>query len=314
MKNPAPYPKLYEEIFGTGYVPDLGMRVISHGEFAAAHLTYEHPNLGRSQTYTPETSFLVQLQLRDFVLARQWCNGRVISTDPYAENTVTIYDMRDEWRMQMDDPFDVFHCMVTQDSLDRLADAHGARRIKSLRSPPASGRQDSVMRQLARLLLPALHSGLPNETLLVGHLLLAMHEYIAMQYGGLDPSAKPLKGALPPWQLKRATEFMLAHLAQSISLEHVAAHCSLSINHFVRAFRQTTGKTPHQWLIQQRLDAAMQLLRTGHVSLSQAARACGFADQSHLTRVFSARVGVTPGVWLRMCSVRLNGNQDPEGT
>jgi AraC-like DNA-binding protein len=56
---------------------------------------------------------------------------------------------------------------------------------------------------------------------------------------------------------------------------------------------------PHAWLLQCRVDAAKSMLRDRRLPLSEVALGCGFADQSHFTRVFSRLVGVSPGLWRR---------------
>jgi AraC family transcriptional regulator len=59
------------------------------------------------------------------------------------------------------------------------------------------------------------------------------------------------------------------------------------------------GVTPHQWLTERRVDTAKRLLKGGDLPLAQIALACGFANQSHFTRVFRSFVGCTPAAWQR---------------
>jgi AraC family transcriptional regulator len=73
----------------------------------------------------------------------------------------------------------------------------------------------------------------------------------------------------------------------------------LSVSHFSRAFRRSMGAAPHNWLLTCRVEAAKEKLRDHRLTLSDVALACGFADQSHLTRVFTRIVGVSPGAWRR---------------
>jgi AraC-like DNA-binding protein len=79
----------------------------------------------------------------------------------------------------------------------------------------------------------------------------------------------------------------------------ITRECGLSTGHFSRAFRQSTGLSPHQWLLQRRIDAARACLRDRDMPLSEVALACGFADQSHFTGIFTRCVGVSPGAWRR---------------
>jgi transcriptional regulator GlxA family with amidase domain len=69
-----------------------------------------------------------------------------------------------------------------------------------------------------------------------------------------------------------------------------------------RAFRQSTGVPPHRWLLDRRVKRAKELLPNSSLSLSDVALACGFGDQSHFTRTFTAAVRLSPGVWRRLQS------------
>ena len=73
----------------------------------------------------------------------------------------------------------------------------------------------------------------------------------------------------------------------------------LSPSHFARAFRGSTGMPPHRWLLNRRIEKAKDALHNTQASLAAVATACGFADQSHFTRVFTRFVGISPGAWRR---------------
>jgi AraC family transcriptional regulator len=107
------------------------------------------------------------------------------------------------------------------------------------------------------------------------------------------------RGGLAPWQERRAKELLEAHLDGQVALAELAAACEHSVRHFARCFRQSTGQSPHRWLIGRRLDKAQSLLEHSAPSLHDVASACGFASQSHFTRVFTRAMGVSPGVWRR---------------
>jgi transcriptional regulator GlxA family with amidase domain len=99
--------------------------------------------------------------------------------------------------------------------------------------------------------------------------------------------------------VRRAKEVLSAHLDGRVPLKEVARACGLSVSYFSRAFRRSVGVTPHNWLLTLRVEVAKQKLREGRLSLRDVALACGFADQSHLTQVFTRLVGVSPGAWRR---------------
>ncbi|WP_439687165.1 helix-turn-helix domain-containing protein [Cupriavidus oxalaticus] len=70
-------------------------------------------------------------------------------------------------------------------------------------------------------------------------------------------------------------------------------------SHFIRAFCHTTGKTPYQWLLERRIEVVKASLR-GPASIAKIASDCGFADQSHMTRVFRRLTGMTPAGWRKL--------------
>ncbi len=135
--------------------------------------------------------------------------------------------------------------------------------------------------------------------LFVDHVLFALGVHVAQTYGGMRPLSRPVRGGLAPWQVRRAKEILSANLDGRVSLKEVAKECGLSVSHFSRAFRRTTGVAPHHWLMTRRVEAAKEKLRDGRSSLLDAALASGFSDQSHLTRVFAGIVGLSPGAWRR---------------
>jgi AraC-like DNA-binding protein len=116
---------------------------------------------------------------------------------------------------------------------------------------------------------------------------------------GMHIESKLPQGGLAPWQLRRAKEILSAHIVGSISIAHLAAECGLSTCHFARSFRHSTGISPHRWLMHRRVDRATELLKQSRLSIIDIALSCGFADQSHLTRVFTSVHGSAPGRWRR---------------
>jgi len=99
------------------------------------------------------------------------------------------------------------------------------------------------------------------------------------------------------WQEQRAKEVMNDSL--DVSLSELARECRLSITHFTRAFRHSTGMSPHQWLLAQRVSRAKQLLEQSGLAMAEIATRCGFSSQSHLNAVFKRHAGLSPGRWRR---------------
>lgn len=96
--------------------------------------------------------------------------------------------------------------------------------------------------------------------------------------------------------IRRAKLLMRERLSEGITLHEIADAVGLSVYHFIREFRKRVGMTPHAWLQHLRVIAAQRLLSEGN-PIADVAVATGFADQSHLTRVFRKTIGVTPGAF-----------------
>jgi AraC family transcriptional regulator len=123
---------------------------------------------------------------------------------------------------------------------------------------------------------------------LVGDSLVAA--FLAHLAGANERAVGPLR---PPARA-RAIELMEARFAQPITLEELAAEAGVGVRQFSRAFRAATGQSPHQYLLQCRVEHAKGLIAKG-LPLADVAQQCGFVDQSQLTRTFARRVGTTPG-------------------
>jgi transcriptional regulator GlxA family with amidase domain len=103
-----------------------------------------------------------------------------------------------------------------------------------------------------------------------------------------------MRGGLTPRAHRRVREHIEAHLDHRISIQDLAGIAGLSMHHFARAFKQSEGVSPHNYLLQRRIQRARALLASTDVAISVIAVACGFSDQSHCSRRFKERVGVTP--------------------
>ncbi len=109
----------------------------------------------------------------------------------------------------------------------------------------------------------------------------------------------PIAGGLAAWQIRKVTHFVDANLATPIRNDDLAALTRLTPSHFGRAFRNSVGECPHEFVIRRRLERAQELMLSTDANLSDIALACGLADQSHLTRLFKRLVGESPRAWRR---------------
>jgi AraC family transcriptional regulator len=158
---------------------------------------------------------------------------------------------------------------------------------------------DPILQALAMSFVPLFDNPERIAVATVDYLAQAIISHFVVVSQRQSINNKPVPGGLAPWQERRAKDFLMARLGGHVELAELAAHCRLSITHFTRSFRKSTGLPPYCWLIERRVDRARNLLLTSGLSLVEIALACGFGDQSHLTRAFKRSVGTSPGAWRR---------------
>lgn len=154
---------------------------------------------------------------------------------------------------------------------------------------------DQVVSNLAVVILSLFDRDPRATEPLLRHLSVAVCTHLLQDC--LEVSASKSGAMLPAAREAAAKVFMRENLARELTVADIAAITGLSANHFAQGFKNVTGLTPHQWLMQARVEAAKDLLSEHQLSLKEIAKACGFVDQSHFTKVFSREVGNTPAQW-----------------
>ena len=102
------------------------------------------------------------------------------------------------------------------------------------------------------------------------------------------------RGGLGAARLRRVVEFIQAGLERDLTLVELAQSVGLSTAHFAVMFRQSTGETPHHFVLRCRMERAKEMLRTEKARILDVAVACGFKTQQHFARVFRQMYGATP--------------------
>lgn len=113
-------------------------------------------------------------------------------------------------------------------------------------------------------------------------------------YLGAPMAVVETVGGLPPWRLQRVFAYVRENLANEVSVAELAQAVGMSQYYFSKLFKMSTGTTPHQYVMRQRVERAQQLLREGKTALVNVATQVGFETQSHFTSVFRHLVGTTP--------------------
>ena len=99
--------------------------------------------------------------------------------------------------------------------------------------------------------------------------------------------------------MRRLVEYIEENLGGNLSLETMAAEVSVSPLYLARAFKTAVGQSPHQYVLQRRLERAKELLRSTDTPIVDVALASGFSSQSHLSNWFQRQVGISPAVYRR---------------
>jgi AraC-like DNA-binding protein len=128
--------------------------------------------------------------------------------------------------------------------------------------------------------------------------------HLAANYGRIHADTDVRTG-LPPHKVSRVLAFIREHIAETISVDELAAAVHMSTCHFARMFKQAVRQPPHVYITGQRMEHAKQLLRTSSLPLVDVAAGAGFQTQAHFTSVFRKHAGVTPRIF------RLNWQAGP---
>ena len=289
-----------EGAFREGNTVQPSMRVLKRSSLQVSEIWSDHRDLVVRGTVPRDDAYVVTLHLRDRPRGSIAAESRWLHARNFHAGNCGIVDLRLHLESEYAGPFHYLSFYLRRSALDAVTDDVGSSPIGDLRHEPGVGVSDPTVRHLLCSLVPALaRASVETSALYADHVARAFIIHLASTYGELRSRERPLRGGLAPWQQRRARELIDARLDGTLSLAELAQECRLSVRHFARAFRQSTGQSPHRWLTERRLDKARGLLESSARSLSEIAEDCGFASQSHFTRVFTHRVGTSPGAWRR---------------
>jgi AraC family transcriptional regulator len=220
-----------------------------------------------------------------------------------AAGSLALYDLRRSWSADLRDPFDNLSMYLPLSSFRDFAEERASNFVE-LRFDIEHILHDRVMLHLAQAILPVLERPYEVNTLFLGSLFLAVGDHIAVTYGSFSKQTTRAEWGLTARQLRRILEYIEANLSQDMGLGDIAAAGASSISSLARGFKSALGISPHPWVLNRRIALAQRLIYEGAVSLSDVAVSCGFADQSHLTRVFMRKVRSAPSTWRRKAQMR----------
>src|SRR5258708_6315286 len=257
-------------------------RLLRTADMAVTETRCDDPVLGLSHSIQREDAYLVALTLRDFPNRQYWEDGRQMPVCNLRTGQVDFHDLKRDPVALLDKPYHDLFFYLPRCALDAIADDAEAPRIGDLNHKPVAI-DDTTISSLGTAILPALSHPDQVNQLFVDHVLLALVVHVAQTYGGIRPLSRPVRGGLAPWQVRCAKEILSANLDGGVPLNEVARECRLSVSHFSRAFRRTTGIAPHNWLLARRVEVPKQKLPHGRSPLLDVPPPSPFPPQTHFT-------------------------------
>ena len=137
-------------------------------------------------------------------------------------------------------------------------------------------------------------AGFPSGRLFLDSVEQALAVAVVNGYAVRHRSVRTHRGGLGSARLRRIKEFVNAKIEDDLTLCEMAQSVELSTAHFSRMFRKSTGETPHQFLLGQRVERAKEMLRSANARVMDVAVACGFKTQQHFAQVFRHECGASP--------------------
>ncbi|WP_258003974.1 helix-turn-helix domain-containing protein [Fischerella thermalis] len=154
--------------------------------------------------------------------------------------------------------------------------------------------RDPQLEAISLLLLAELKQENLGSRLYIESLTNVLAVHLLRQYAAAKPRLTVYKGGLPERQLLQVLDYIDTHLNQDIKLADLAQLLNMSQFHFSHLFKQAIGAAPYQYLLQQRVERAKQLLKQTDQSIVDIAFLCGFNSHSHLSKQFRQLTGITP--------------------
>ena len=159
---------------------------------------------------------------------------------------------------------------------------------------PTMNLRDPRLSSLLLSLASEIREGSASGTLFFESMNLAIATYVLAHHGSFKPNVQKLRGGLSPHLLKRTLDYIHEQSSADLHLGDMARLCCLSSSQFSKSFRESVGMSPYQFVLQDRIRKAENLLRAKDASIGEIARVAGFKSQQHFAFVFRRFTGYSP--------------------
>ena len=196
-------------------------------------------------------------------------------------------------------PHEAIACLIDWELLQTLAEQEWQSRRSTVEIVESFNKNDADLWNLGHRLATQLRSPINGSRLYSETLNTQIAIHLLWNYSSLPRQGESRPERLADHRLRRVIEYIHGTLGDDVSLEALAEVAGLSPNYFLVAFKQATGRTPHRYVIEQRVARACDLLHNPRCSITEVSLAVGFSSQSHLTEVFRRFMKTTPAAYRR---------------
>lgn len=248
---------------------------------------------------SPEAGYLLTLNSGLGGATAVALDGRWTDLAGSAQNWI-LHPAQAEGRYVWSTPADGVHLLLSQPLVDAVAGTLGMPEGRSMLLPPtASTRIPGFVAMLPTLLSLAAPAG-RDEPLAAERLVHALAVQLLDSTTDLTVGRRRRVERLNLLTLRQVDRYIDDHMAERIDLAALAKVARMSPYHFARAFKHSSGLSPHGYVTERRLQRALVLLRSGPMGVTETALACGFASSSHFAARFGRRFGFNPSA-LQAC-------------
>jgi AraC family transcriptional regulator len=240
---------------------------------------------------TPEDAYTLHLNRRSSTsisVCRRY-GGRDRHNIPF--RGATLFDLSDLPMVEVEGRYDMLRVYLPRRRMISVAER--ARRSDVRLRLPKPGFADCIITNLLNIINFAFDNPEQTSQLLLDKVSVLLMSHLIHTYSDASPIERSL-GGLASWQERIAKEILFARICDPPTADELSQACGVSARHFIRAFRQSTGLTAHQWLMQERALNAKNLLERTDRTLAEASAMCGYANPSHLCRAFQRCFGHSP--------------------
>ncbi|MCX7594466.1 MAG: AraC family transcriptional regulator [Fischerella sp.] len=253
---------------------------------------FQHPPGEANCHYSDEHTICLSVAPRPVRLLQ--IKGGKTYTGLYGKGDISITPAKTPWFAHWDVEDHYLQIRIASRLIDNVAREALAIDPEQLELLPVFRTRDPQIEALGMMLFAELKQENLGIRLYIESLANILAVHLLRQYSTAKPHLSIYKGGLPERQLLQVLEYINEHLDQNIKLADLAQLVGMSQFHFSHLFKQAIGMAPYQYLLQQRIERAKQLLKQTNQSIMDIALECGFSSHSHLSKQFRQFTGMTP--------------------